>query len=55
MYNQPLTGTRLRLPGETFGAAIQIPLQGLGIVISANAVAALSTGVMFHVLSVERP
>lgn len=30
MYNQPLTGTRLRLPGETLGAAIQIPLQGLG-------------------------
>lgn len=54
-YNQPLTGTRLRLPGATYAAAIQIPLQGLGMVISANAVPALDTGVMFHVLSVERP
>ena len=54
-YNQPLTGTRLRLPGTTFAPAIQIPLPGLGIVISANAQPALDTGVMFHVLSVERP
>lgn len=54
-YNQPLTGTRLRLPGATFAAAIQIPLPGLGVVISANAQPALETAVMFHVLSVERP
>jgi hypothetical protein len=54
-YDQPLTGTRFRLPAQTYAAAIQVPLQGLGIVVSANAQPALQTGVMFHVLSVERP
>lgn len=54
-YNRPLTGTRLRLPAETHAAAIQIPLPGLAMVITANAVPALETGVMFHVLTVERP
>lgn len=54
-YNQPLTGTRYRLQGTTFASAIQIPLPGLGMVISANALPAMDTGVMFHVLSVERP
>ena len=58
-YNQPLTGMRRRPGGADHGvdegAAIQIPLPGLGMVVSANAEPAEDTGVMFHVLSVERP
>jgi hypothetical protein len=58
-YNSPVAGMRTRDAGVWnsvgFGKAYQVPMQGLGVVLSVNAVPASSGAAFFRHISVIRP